>query len=63
MREADTRLHLADAELLIDRVHGAGDANLHARFGCRVDSDSAEQQRILKQYGVDKPVDYLWIYR
>jgi hypothetical protein len=33
------------------------------RFGCRVDPDPVEQQSILRRYGVEKPVDYLWIYR
>jgi hypothetical protein len=33
------------------------------RFGCRVDPDPAEQQKVLQQYGLEKPVDYLWIYR
>jgi len=32
-------------------------------FGCRLDPDSAEQQKILKEYGIDKPVDYVWVYR
>ena len=33
------------------------------RYGCRLDSDPTEQQKILKEYGVDKPVDYVWVYR
>jgi len=33
------------------------------RFGCRLDPDDAEQQKILKEYGVTKPVDYVWVYR
>jgi hypothetical protein len=33
------------------------------RFGCRLDPDLAEQQRILASYGVEKPVDYVWVYR
>jgi hypothetical protein len=32
-------------------------------FGCRLDPDPAEQQNILKEYGIDKPVDYVWVYR
>jgi len=32
-------------------------------FGCRLDPDPAEQQRILKEYGVEKPVDHTWVYR
>jgi len=33
------------------------------RYGCRLDSDPAEQDKILKEYGVDKPVDHVWVYR
>src|SRR5262245_7627263 len=33
------------------------------RFGCRLDPDEAEQQKILKEYGIDKPVDHVWVYR
>ena len=33
------------------------------RFGCRLDPEDAEQQKILKEYGVNKPVDYVWVYR
>jgi hypothetical protein len=33
------------------------------RFGCRMDPDPEEQQRIFKRYGVDKPIDYTWVYR
>jgi hypothetical protein len=33
------------------------------RFGARIDPDREEQQRILKHYGTDKPIDYLWVYR
>jgi hypothetical protein len=33
------------------------------RFGCRLDPDPAEQQKILAEYGVEKPVDYVWVYR
>lgn len=33
------------------------------RFGARTDPDLAEQQKILKHYGTDKPIDYLWVYR
>jgi hypothetical protein len=32
-------------------------------FGCRLDPDPADQQKILKEYGVDKPVDHIWVYR
>jgi len=32
-------------------------------FGCRLDPDPAEQQKILGEYGLEKPVDYVWIYR
>jgi hypothetical protein len=33
------------------------------QFGCRLDPDPAEQQKILAQYGIDKPVDHTWVYR
>jgi hypothetical protein len=33
------------------------------RYGCRIDPDPAEQQAIFKEYGVDKPLDYIWVYR
>jgi hypothetical protein len=33
------------------------------RFGCRLDPDPADQAKILKEYGVEKPVDYVWVYR
>jgi hypothetical protein len=33
------------------------------RYGCRLDSDPAEQAKILKEYGIDKPVDHVWVYR
>jgi hypothetical protein len=32
-------------------------------FGCRLDPDPADQQAILKEYGIEKPVDHVWIYR
>ncbi len=32
-------------------------------FGARLDPDPAEQQRILKEYGIEKPVDHTWVYR
>jgi hypothetical protein len=32
-------------------------------FGCRLDPDPADQQAILKEYGIQKPVDYVWVYR
>jgi hypothetical protein len=32
-------------------------------FGCRLDPDEAEQQKILSEYGIDKPVDHVWVYR
>jgi hypothetical protein len=33
------------------------------RYGCRIDSDPAEQLKIFKQFAIDKPIDYLWLYR
>ncbi|MCI0357466.1 MAG: hypothetical protein L0211_03150 [Planctomycetaceae bacterium] len=33
------------------------------RYGCRIDADPAEQQAIFAEYGVDKPIDHLWVYR
>lgn len=33
------------------------------RFGSRLDPDPAEQQKILAEYGIEKPVDHVWIYR
>jgi hypothetical protein len=33
------------------------------RYGCRMDSDTAEQQKIFAQFGIDKPIDHLWVYR
>jgi hypothetical protein len=33
------------------------------RFGCRLDPDPEVQQKILAEYGIDKPVDYVWVYR
>lgn len=32
-------------------------------FGARLDPDPAEQLRILKEYGIQKPVDHVWVYR
>ena len=33
------------------------------RFGCRIDANEAEQAKVLAEYGIDKPIDHLWIYR
>ncbi len=33
------------------------------RYGCPVDPDPIEQQRIFALYGIDKPIDYQWLYR
>ena len=33
------------------------------RYGARLDPDPAQQEAILKKYGVEKPVDYTWVYR
>ncbi|MDX1947516.1 MAG: hypothetical protein SFU86_19110 [Pirellulaceae bacterium] len=33
------------------------------RYGCRIDSNPVEQDKIFKQFGIDKPIDYLWLYR
>ncbi len=33
------------------------------RVGVRLDSDPAEQQRILKLYGLTERLDYLWVYQ
>jgi hypothetical protein len=33
------------------------------RYGCRLDPDPEVQQKILAEYRVDKPVDYVWVYR
>jgi hypothetical protein len=33
------------------------------RFGCRLDPDPEDQLKILTEYGLQKPVDYVWIYR
>jgi hypothetical protein len=33
------------------------------RYGCRVDADPAEQAKIFAEYGIDKPIDHLWVYR
>lgn len=32
-------------------------------YGARLDPDPAEQLRILKEYGIQKPVDHVWVYR
>jgi len=33
------------------------------RYGCRLEEDPIEQQKIFKLYGIDKPIDHLWLYR
>ena len=33
------------------------------RYGCRIDADPVEQQSIFAEYGVDKPLDHIWVYR
>lgn len=33
------------------------------RYGCRMDSDPVEQQKIFAEFGIDKPIDHLWLYR
>jgi hypothetical protein len=33
------------------------------RFGARIDPDPDEQAKVLAHYGVEKPIDYLWVYR
>jgi hypothetical protein len=33
------------------------------RYGCRIDADPATQEAIFAEYGVDKPLDYVWLYR
>jgi len=33
------------------------------RYGCPLDPDPAEQQRILELYRLKKPIDYQWVYR
>ena len=33
------------------------------RFGARIDPDPEEQAKIFKEYGIDKPIDHLWLYR
>jgi len=33
------------------------------RYGCRIDPDPDEQARIFKEYGIDRPIDYQWVYR
>lgn len=32
-------------------------------YGCRLEEDPAEQAKIFKLYGIDKPLDHLWLYR
>jgi hypothetical protein len=33
------------------------------RFGVRLEADPIEQEKILKLYGVEKPIDHRWLYR
>jgi hypothetical protein len=33
------------------------------RFGVPIDNDPAVQRQILARYGIDRRLDYLWIYR
>ena len=33
------------------------------RYGVRIAPDAAEQQKVLEQYGIDKPIDHVWVYR
>ena len=33
------------------------------RYGCRMDPEPVEQQKIFAQFGIDKPIDHLWLYR
>jgi hypothetical protein len=33
------------------------------RYGTRIDSDAAEQAKILAEFGIEKPIDYRWLYR
>jgi hypothetical protein len=33
------------------------------RFGTRIDPDPADQAKILAEFGIDKPIDYRWLYR
>jgi len=33
------------------------------RYGVRVDADEEEQKKIFAEYGIEKPIDHLWIYR
>jgi hypothetical protein len=33
------------------------------RYGARLDPDPVEQRKILEKYGVDKPIDHIWVYR
>lgn len=32
-------------------------------YGCRLDPDPVEQREILSHYGVDRPIDHIWVYR
>jgi hypothetical protein len=32
-------------------------------YGCRLDPDAADQEKILKMYGIPTPVDHVWVYR
>lgn len=45
----------------------AGDSILEheeeIRYGARLDPDPVKQAQILAQYGIAKPLDYLWLYR
>jgi hypothetical protein len=43
-----------------DRINQNED---EVRFGVRLDSNEAEQQRILKLYGLTERLDYLWVYQ
>jgi len=33
------------------------------RYGCRTDGTPEEQAKVLAEYGIDKPIDHLWVYR
>lgn len=33
------------------------------RYGCRIDEDQELQQKIFAEYGIEKPIDHLWLYR
>jgi hypothetical protein len=33
------------------------------RYGTRIDSDPAEQAKVLAEYGIAKPIDHRWLYR